>query len=116
MKFLVAVCAGFEIAGYLLSKKFDVINVYEIDPHMSDSDILKLAVSENRIIITIDKDFGDLVFTKGFPHNGVIRLEDDIPINKVLQMKLLIEKYSPLLEKNFVVVKGGKVRIRDFND
>jgi len=83
---------------------------------MSDSDILILAVKENRILVTVDKDFGDLVFTKGYAHCGVIRLEDDIPKRKVAQMNLLIQKHAAFLVNNFVVVQSGKVRIRKFDD
>ena len=34
------------------------------------------AVSENRILITMDKDFGELIHLHGRPHTGLIRLPD----------------------------------------
>ncbi|MBC8181929.1 DUF5615 family PIN-like protein [candidate division KSB1 bacterium] len=116
MKFIVDVCVGVAVSKLLKSMNFDVISVVDIDPHMLDNDILILAVEENRVLITIDKDFGDLVFTKGYAHCGIIRLEDDISSGKVAQMKLLLNRYTPFFENNFIVVKGGKVRIRKFDE
>ena len=112
MKFLVDVCAGLQVAEFLRSKGIDVLEAYKIDPHLSDVNILRLAMSENRIVITIDKDFGDLVFNQGYDHCGVIRLEDDIPKHKVAQVQILLENYASFLENSFVVIKGGKIRIR----
>ena len=112
MKFLIDVCAGLQVADFLRDRDIDVIEAFKIDPHLSDVNILRLAVAEKRVIITIDKDFGDLVFNQGYDHCGVIRLADDIPENKVAQIKILLENYASSLENNFVVSKGGKIRIR----
>lgn len=58
---------------HLLDQGHDVdaigINVFGI----SDEEVIALANEENRIIITFDKDYGDLIFNKGFvPEEGVI--------------------------------------------
>lgn len=39
-----------------------------------DVAILAAALSEQRILVTLDKDFGELAILKGFPHSGIIRL------------------------------------------
>jgi predicted nuclease of predicted toxin-antitoxin system len=39
-----------------------------------DIAILAAAHSERRILVTLDKDFGELAILKGFPHAGIVRL------------------------------------------
>src|ERR1700687_1117117 len=50
----------------------------DVDPRMSDKDILDWAVREQRLVLTQDKDFGELVYLSGQAHAGVLllRLED----------------------------------------
>ena len=51
-----------------------MVSVREINPRASDANILSTAASENRIVITMDKDFGELVHKSGRPHRGVLLL------------------------------------------
>lgn len=39
-----------------------------------DSSILATAHAEQRILVTLDKDFGELAILKGLPHSGIVRL------------------------------------------
>lgn len=39
-----------------------------------DSAILDYAFKEDRILVTLDKDFGELAIVKGMSHSGMIRL------------------------------------------
>lgn len=53
----------------------DVTWVAEDTPSLPDEDVLARAVATNRILITADKDFGDLVFMRRLPATpGVILL------------------------------------------
>ena len=45
---------------------------WEFDP--GDEEILKFAYQSNRVLVTLDKDFGELAILKGLPHYGLIRL------------------------------------------
>ncbi len=56
--------------------------IREIQPGLSDKQVLKLAVDENRTILTHDSDYGELIYKYGFkPEAGVIyfRLDDFEP-------------------------------------
>ncbi len=68
---------------------------------------------QNRILITNDKDFGDLVFRDRKPHKGVIllRLEDERSANKIAVLRRLFEKYEKSLPGHFIVVTETTVRI-----
>ncbi|MDA1129612.1 MAG: DUF5615 family PIN-like protein [Chloroflexi bacterium] len=39
-----------------------------------DEEILRLAHSESRILVTLDKDFGELAVLHQQPHSGILRL------------------------------------------
>src|SRR3989344_1909958 len=98
----------------LLEKKYDIKFVSEIMPGAEDIEILKYAEKEKRVLITNDKDFGELIFRLKMPSSGVIllRLKKNIPINRIKYTINLIENFSDKLKNNFVVVKEGQVRIR----
>lgn len=51
-----------------------MVSIYDELPRLPDEDILAFAVRDDRIVITNDKDFGELVFRDRRPHRGVILL------------------------------------------
>ncbi len=113
-KFLVDVNIGKKVEQWLLENKYDIKAVREIDARMSDKDVLKIAVSENRIVITIDKDFGELVYNLGMSHSGVLllRLEDANADEKVKTLEKILTEHQDKLSGNFCVFQHGKIRIR----
>ena len=60
MEFLVDV--GKKVENWLKGNGFDVLSVRDIDTRAKDSQILHWAVDQQRMIITMDKDFGELVY------------------------------------------------------
>ena len=45
---------------------------WEADP--GDEAVLEAARVEGRILVTLDKDFGELAIVRGLPHRGILRL------------------------------------------
>jgi predicted nuclease of predicted toxin-antitoxin system len=76
VKFLLDVPVGREIAEWLQEQGYDVSEVRTIDPALSDLAILRLARAQSRIVITTDKDFGELAVRQGEAHCGIVRLPD----------------------------------------
>ena len=91
----------------------DVLSVYEQLPGSDDAAILERAVSEGRILVTADKDFGELIFRDGRRHSGVIllRLNDERSASKVAVLDKLLKQYAVRLEGSFVVATEANVRI-----
>ena len=116
IKFLVDEWTGASVAEYLRRAGFDMLFVGETMQKADDADILTQAVHENRILMTNDKDFGELVFRSGRTHAGVVlfRLQDESQDNRVRIAQIVVEKYLKRLPDNFVVVteKGLRVRTR----
>ncbi len=78
MRFLVDESSGGAVASAVSTLGHDVIEVAAVLPSTADEEVLKLAVRENRIIQTNDKDFGEMVYKSQLPHRGVVlfRLTD----------------------------------------
>lgn len=114
LKFLVDVGVGNHTENLLSEYKIDFISVRSINPRMPDHEIIKLAVSDNRIIITMDKDFGELVYHLEKKHAGVIllRLDDASGSEKARVVKYILENYSADLPGSFCVYQNEKFRIR----
>ena len=81
LKFLVDESTGGKVYSFLNNKGFDVKFVANIMPRAEDIEILKFAEIEERVLITNDKDFGELIFRLKRPSSGVIllRLRKDFP-------------------------------------
>jgi predicted nuclease of predicted toxin-antitoxin system len=114
MRFLIDECVHGDVTAYLRSTGHDVVYIAEIASGSQDEDILKKAVEEGRILITNDKDFGDLVFRSGQPHHGVLlfRLKNESAPNQVNILASLLEQHSDDIAGQFAVVQEGRLRIR----
>ena len=114
MKFIVDESAGRAVSDYLREIGYDVIAVREVMPQADDQIILNRAARERRVLITNDKDFGELVFRNGHVHHGVLllRLQDESPANRVRIVKAVLEQYAEPLKKYFIVATERRVRIR----
>jgi predicted nuclease of predicted toxin-antitoxin system len=81
---------------------------------MSDQEIIKLATNESRMVITMDKDFGELVYHSLMDHCGIIllRLEDATGVEKLKVIKEILTKYPDQIKDHFCVYQRDKFRIR----
>lgn len=70
MRFLVDDCTGPAVAQWFQARGHDTFSVYEQARGMSDEDIIEKAYTENRILVTNDKDFGEKVYRDLRPHRG----------------------------------------------
>jgi predicted nuclease of predicted toxin-antitoxin system len=83
----------------------------EVDP--GDNAILAEAHADRRILITLDKDFGELAILKGLPHFGIVRLSGFRAGQMAEAIHLLITAYEQdLLEGAIVTADPKRVRIR----
>lgn len=106
LKFLADECCDMGLTAFLRKKGYDVSYISEQGTGAEDDTVLQKAYTENRILITEDKDFGELVFRLRKPAAGVIFIR--IPIKqrhlKCLRLEKLIDEYSDRLSGRFVVV------------
>ena len=113
LKFLIDECLGISISKWLKDNNFDSISVIKEMASSSDIDVLNKAVTENRILITSDKDFGDMVFQKRLQHTGIIllRLQINTPKNHINVLEPLFKNHLNELSGNFIVVTDANIKI-----
>jgi predicted nuclease of predicted toxin-antitoxin system len=113
MRFLIDECTGPAVTKWLQRLHRDVFSVYDKARGLDDESIIEKANLENYILVTNDKDFGELVFRMRKPHKGVIllRLEDERSENKIAVLQRVLESYSDKLVNNFIIVTEKTIRI-----
>jgi predicted nuclease of predicted toxin-antitoxin system len=99
----------------LKNNQFDIVTVYEENLVSAlDEQILKIAQKQNRIILTHDKDFGNLIRQSYQQHGGVIllRLRDQSPGNVILHLIPFLKQIPANKIKNrLVIFREGQTRI-----
>ncbi len=112
MRFLADECAGPGAATWLRGQGYEAFSAYEQSRGADDDVLIKKAFTEDWILITNDKDFGEKVFRERRPHRGVIflRLGDERAANKILVLERLLAQYADQLTNRFVVVTDERVR------
>jgi predicted nuclease of predicted toxin-antitoxin system len=97
------------VAGY------DVAAVIIDSPCVTDEEVLRRAVREERVILTFDRDFGELLFRSKLPApRGVVyfRFEPATPEEPADYLLRLLAAEGVSLEKKFTVVDIKQVRQR----
>jgi len=102
-------------AGEVLRKAgWDVFLIAEECPGASDEEAAALCADQQRILLTFDKDFGELVFRRGLPvGSGVVlfRIAPDSPEEAANVVLSLVES-QPELNGSFCVVTRNRIRVR----
>ncbi len=114
MKFLADEGVDKPIVTALRNAGLNVDYILEFAPGADDEFVLHHAFSQKRILITQDKDFGELVFRLRQPHHGIIliRLGGYNPQLKGEIVSQLLQKYIIELQNNFTVIQPHAIRIR----
>lgn len=112
MKFLLDRCAGRRLADWLRTLGYDVVESRHRGPDPGDPTLLAWAAAEERVLVTIDTDFGALLFVEQLPHAGLIRLPD-VPATKRIELiGQVLERYTHELESGAIItIRGGRIRV-----
>jgi predicted nuclease of predicted toxin-antitoxin system len=115
MKFLLDQCTDARPMAYLNQHGHDAIRVGgAYAAGLTDDVVLMLAHAEGRVLITDDRDFGELVFRQRMPHVGVIflRLSPDSALDaKIAAIEDVLAHHRDELDQ-FLVVTEKSVRVR----
>lgn len=112
MRFLIDRCAGRLLADWLRKQGHDVVESRELGPDPGDRALLDWAAKDTRILITIDTDFGQLIYLENLSHAGLVRLPD-VPTNErqLILQDLLTRYETELQDAAIITVTGGRIRI-----
>ena len=115
MRFLLDQSTDARLIPFLSTQGHDATRIAsEYPAGLTDQAVLALAHAEQRILITDDRDFGELVFRLRQPHAGVIylRLGEEADLaNKISRLSYVLTHYADRLDQ-FLVVTAHRVRIR----
>lgn len=78
-----------------------------------DEEILAQAHREQRVLITLDRDFGELAIRRGLPHCGIVRLVNISARQQGAICEQILTQYGDELTRGAIItVEAGRVRIR----
>lgn len=114
MRFLADENVSYRVVERLRAAGFDVMAVALTNPGAPDSDVLATAGRDGRVLITEDRDFGELVVRQRLEVQGVVLLELD-RLSNIAEADRVVAVISTNLDKpagNLLVIEPGRVRIR----
>jgi predicted nuclease of predicted toxin-antitoxin system len=113
MKLLLDTCISGAAAEPLRSTGHDVVWAGEWPRDPGDDEILARAHAEHRVLVTLDKDFGELAVVFGHPHSGIVRIANFRAAQQAAVIEHLIANYSADLASGAIITaEPGRVRIR----
>jgi len=113
VKVLLDACVWGKSRDTLASAGHDVIWAGDWPQDPGDDEILRMAASDRRTLITLDKDFGELAIVKRVAHRGIVRLVRTAAIRQGSVSLMILARYASDLESGaLITVEPGRVRIR----
>lgn len=112
MRFLFDACVSSGVSRTLQSEGHDTLWAGDWPENPSDDEILERAHREGRILVTLDKDFGELAIVHGKPHSGIIRLVNLSSRQQAQACLRVIELHGDELTSGAIItVEPSRIRI-----
>ena len=113
MKLLLDTCVWGGVATELTAAGFDVVWSGDWSADPGDDEILARAYAESRILVTLDKDFGELAIVYRKPHCGIVRLVNISAKKQATICLRVLTLHGTELEAGAIVTASSKrMRIR----
>ena len=96
---------------------YDILSILEKNPGASDLEILKQAQEENRIIMTFDRDYGELIYRYKLSVPGVLyfRFDPSTPKEPADVLLKILKENRVVIRGKFTVVKRDGIRQRNLS-
>jgi predicted nuclease of predicted toxin-antitoxin system len=113
MRFLADESCDFAVVRALREAGHDVAAVADIFPRAEDQRVIEIALNEGRVLLTEDKDFGQLVFAHKQRSAGIIliRYPNNIRSTLVAAVLDLVARKGKVVQEQFVVLRPGRLRV-----
>lgn len=113
MKILLDTCVWGKARHELEAAGHDVVWSGDWPNDPGDEEILARAHSQARVLITLDKDFGELTILRGAPHCGILRLVNvSARQQSVVCLRVLADHGAELQSGAIITAEPGRLRIR----
>ena len=117
MRFLLDMPVSVRVAERLRQLGHDAVHIRERGlQSISDEEILKIAVAENRVMVSMDLDFSQLIATRamGWPSLILFRIENVKPMEVADLLQYIVKTYSSELESGVILsVTDTYIRARN---
>lgn len=117
MKFLADENFPYKSIFYLIGKGYNVLSIGIDNPGILDSEIMTIAINEERTILTFDRDYGELIFRYNYkPEKGVIylRLDEYEPQEPGLIIEDIITNNEIEITRALTVIDRNGIRQRKY--
>src|SRR5438094_9598701 len=113
VRFLADECCDFAAVRALRTEGFDVLSVAEASAGADDERVIAMALQERRILLTEDKDFGQLVFAAGRKSLGVVLLRFPASARSAVGARMLelVRKHADRLTGSVVGLQAERGRM-----
>lgn len=116
MKVLLDTCVAGGVRDALQDAGHEVDWVGEWEQDPGDDAILAHAFHEEQVLVTLDKDFGELVFHRRLQHGGIVRLVGFAAAIQGPTCRQILDDYGDELNGGAIVTaEPGRVRVRSPN-
>jgi predicted nuclease of predicted toxin-antitoxin system len=113
VKLLLDSCVWGGTAGRLRAAGHDVIWSGDWPADPGDEEILARALAEARVLVTLDKDFGELAVVRELPHAGILRLVALSALQQAEVTLRVIEAHGTDLAAGAIITaEAGRLRVR----
>ncbi|MEM9848444.1 MAG: DUF5615 family PIN-like protein [Bacteroidota bacterium] len=114
-KFLADESVDFRIVKALRQEGREVAAIAEDHASISDEEVLRIANEIKAVLLTEDKDFGELTYRLQKSSHGIIllRLSGQHIDTRIALVKKVIEEYEEHLPHSYIVISIKKVRVRE---
>jgi predicted nuclease of predicted toxin-antitoxin system len=116
MRFLADMGVAIRVVEWLRDEDYDARHLREEElQRLPDDQIFGKAVAENRVVLTFDLDFGEIVASSGRQKVSVVlfRLQNTRTPHVIERLKAALQEAGPALEQGaVVVVEESRFRIR----
>lgn len=114
MKFLADENIDQQIVQVLRDRGHEVLYVAEMERGVDDDFLSDLTNKEGAVLVTADKDFGEIVFRQGRVLHGVVllRLYGIGSLEKASIVAAAVDEHALELPRSFTVISPATIRIR----
>ncbi len=117
MKLLLDTCVWGGACKELQDAGHDVIWAGDWPEDPGDDEILERGHHERRVLVTLDKDFGELAIVHKKSHSGIIRLVNLSSRQQASICLRVLERYGDELRSGAIITaEAGRLRIRSFQE
>ena len=112
MNFLVDACVGRDVTRWLRENGHDAVDAADLGADPGDAGLLAWAFERDRIMVTMDKDFGRLVYFDKKAHAGLVRLPD-APYAVIVNLidRIIHDHTDDLVHGSIITAGLGRIRV-----